>query len=225
MPQSRYKILIHVLLMLSVIDFALTAPVVSQDHEVRVSVANTVKHGPHTNNPLSGLGLRGFLGPSPSSESTSTPTHNTPADVSPSPQIEPPPDRSSSPSFTSWLQADPHSGSEGSWSLGSSFESLSGQSDSWGEPNPDLYQPSNPQNLLSTAESRPPSQGQEQMDRPPPPPSEPGPSTKPQLPPAEDDVKDAAGILMAMSRHGFRPRTYGSGAVDAAKGELVGNRH
>ena len=224
MPQSRYKILTHVLLMLSVIDFALTAPVVSQDHEVRVSVANTAKDSPRTNNPLSGLGLRGFLSPSPGSQSMSTLTHNTPpTDVSP--QIEPPPDRSPSPSFTSWLQADPHSGSESSWSSGPSFESLSGQSDSWGEPNPDLYQPSNPQNLLSTAESRPPSQGQGQMGRPPPPPSEPGPSTKPQLPPAEDEVKDAAGILMAMSRHGFRPRTYGSGAVDAAKGELVGNRH
>ena len=217
MPQ--YKILAQVLLMLSVIDFALAAPVVSQGHEVRVSAANTAKDGPYTNNPLSGLGLRGFLSPSPGSQSMSTLTHNTPpTDVSP--QIEPPPDRSPSPSFTSWLPPDSHTGSE-SWSSGSAWESVSEHS--LGGSNSDQHHTSKPQDLLSTAESRPPSLGQ--MGRPPPPHSQPGLSTRPQIPPATDDVKDAARILMAMSKQGFRPRTYGSGAVDAAKEELVGTRH
>jgi hypothetical protein len=40
-----YKILARILLMLSVIDFALAAPVVIQEHEVRVNVVDAAKDG------------------------------------------------------------------------------------------------------------------------------------------------------------------------------------
>jgi hypothetical protein len=212
MPQ--YKILAQVLLMLSVINFALAAPVVSQDHEVRVSAANTANDGPYTNNPLSGLGLRGFLSSPRGAEPMSTATHNTPpADVSP--HIEPPPDSPpSSPSFDSWLPPDSHTTSPESswtWSSGSGFESASDSehSDSLGGSSPYQHHPSKLQDLASTAESLPPS---------PPPPSRPGLSGRPPLPPSAIEMNKAARILTAM-RQGLRPRTYDSGAVDAAKGE------
>jgi hypothetical protein len=252
---QQYKILAQVLLMLSIIDFALAAPVVIQDHEVRVSAANTARDGPYTNNPLSGLGLvarwvtergTGFLSSSPGSESMSTPAHGAPPagvspQIGPSPGWSPSPPFGSSlppdlpsPSFGSWLPPDSHSGSEsswpsesGSWSSGSGFESVSQQSGSVGGLHPGQHRTSNPQDLLSTAESRPPSLGQ--IGHPPPPPSEPGlsitPPTRPPLPPGVEEVNKAAKVLMAISKQGLRPRTYGSGAADAAKEELVGTRH
>jgi hypothetical protein len=131
----------------------------------------------------------------------STLTHDTPPPDG-SPQIASSPDRS--PSFSSWLQADSHSGSTSSWESGESWESWDSDS--------------------MTEESHPPSQGQ--TDHPPPaPPSETGLSTRPR-PQAgaessdEESMRNAAAILMAMSRQGFRPRTYGSGAVGTAKGKL-----
>jgi hypothetical protein len=44
----RYKILARILLMLSVIDMALAAPVIVQKHEVRVGMVDTVKDGTAT---------------------------------------------------------------------------------------------------------------------------------------------------------------------------------
>jgi hypothetical protein len=226
----RYKILARILLMFSVIDFALAAPVAVQKHEVRVSMVDTVKDGtatsplrrdlsdknaadrtnalppiprssdsghwreqeprqynprprtdsndspepsnpapPNNNNPLrpSPPDSRP-LRPGPShddldgskslSELMSTPTHDTPPPDG-SPQIASSPDRS--PSFSSWLQADSHSGSTSSWSSGESWESWSSGS--------------------TTEESYPPSPGQ--IDHPPPAsPPEPGPSTRPRPP-------------------------------------------
>jgi hypothetical protein len=79
---------------------------------------------------------------------------------------------------------------------------------------------------LSTDESHPLSSGR--IEHPPPaPPSEPGPSTRPHPPQSaelsdEEIAENAARILVAMSRQGFRPRTYGSGFMDAAKGKLPG---
>jgi len=45
MKMRWYKILAQILLMLPVIDFALAAPVVVQEHEVRVSVVDAAKDG------------------------------------------------------------------------------------------------------------------------------------------------------------------------------------
>jgi hypothetical protein len=82
-------------------------------------------------------------------------------------------------------------------------DSHSGSTSSWSEGE-------SWQSWSSTGESHSPSLGE--IDQPPP-----GAKLS-----DEDGVKKAAMILMAMSRQGFRPRTYGSGAVDAAKGELLG---
>ena len=134
----------------------------------------------------------------------STPTHDTPPDV-------PPISGDRSPSFNSWLpaQEDSHSSSTSSWpSGGSAWGSLS--SDSTDE-----------------IDSHTPSPGQ--IAHPlPAPPSEPGPSTRPRPPPVaelsdEEIARKAAWTLVAMSRQGFRPRTYASGAVDAAEAEVAGN--
>ncbi len=172
---------------------------------------------PYANNPPSPSPAPGpgSTSPLPTSHSSvvSTPTHDTPPPDG-SPQIASSPDRS--PSFSSWLPADSHSDSMSSWSSGWSWSSLS---------SPDENNPSSP-DQLSTDESHPSSPGR--IDHPPPaPPSKPRLSTRPRLLPGaelsdEESVKKAAMILIAMSRQGFRPRTYGSGAVDAAKGELLG---
>jgi hypothetical protein len=213
----QYKILAQILLMLSVTGFALAAPVAVRDHEVRVSVANAAKGGPYANNPPSELGLRGFLNPPlgpGSSVPMSTSTHDAP------PQIGSSLDRS--PSFSSWLPPpESQSGSASSWSSGSGWQSVSTTDES--NSMDQSSQNKKEQELASTAESRPPSAGQ--IGHPPPPAPKPGLSTKRPLPPGAESlnaVKKAAGILMGMSRQGFRPRAYGSGAVDAAKGELVG---
>jgi len=155
-------------------------------------------------------------------ESTSTPTHDTPLPDG-SPQIASSPDRS--PSFNSWLPAGSHSSPSSSWTSDSwlsdsdsaSEETHSGSLD---RPSPDRNNPS----LLSSGESYPPSPGQ--IDRPPPSLlSEPGgPSIRLRPPPSAEssEVMNAAAVLIAMSMRRFRPRTYGSGAVDAARGELLG---
>jgi hypothetical protein len=231
-----YKILARILLMLSVIDFTLAAPVVVQEHEVRISV-DTAKDGTATL-PLrrdpSDKWLANAADPTNAPRSSDSghwrgqepKQHNPrrrryfndaapPKDPSPdgSPQIASSPDRS--PSFGSWLPADSHSGSTGSsWSAGESWESVSTTEES---------HPSSP-DQLSTGESHPPSPGQ--INHPPPaPPSEPGLSTRPHPTPGaefSDEEKNVATILIDISRQGFRPRTYGSSAVDAAKGELLG---
>jgi hypothetical protein len=269
--------------MLSVIDFALAAPVVVQEHGVHVSVVNAAKDGaatsplrrdpsdkwlasaadrtnpppiprssdsghwreqeprqhnprprtyskdspepsnpappidPYANNPPnpSPAPGPGSTSPPPTSHSSvvSTLTHDTPPPDG-SLQIASSPDRS--PSFGSWLPADSHSGSASSWSSGSEWESWSSS---------DEHNPSSP-DQLSTGESHPPRPGR--IDHPPPaPPSKPELSKRPRPPPAaelsdEGSVKKAATMFIAMSKQGFRPRTYGSGAVGAAKGELLG---
>lgn len=254
-----YKTLAQILLILSVIDFALAAPVVVQEHEARVSVVDVAKDGtatsplrrdpaadrtnarpiPREQEPRQHNKRMPPPGSTPPPESTPpppisqatykpdplnppSPYSNTDSNVSPyqgqgptdrpgpsydgfqsthitpldgSPRIASSP--GGSPSFGSWLPKDAHSSSSSSWSAGSGWESWS-----------------------SSEESHPPSPGE--VNQPPPAPL----STRPHPPPGaelsgEDSVKKAAMILMAMSRQGFRPRTYGSGAVDAAKEELL----
>ena len=209
-----YKILARILLLFSVIDFALTAPVVVREHEVvdsakdglanaadRINVPRTSdsghgwEHEPKQRNP------RPRIGP----------------DDSPEPSL---PEKSLS--FSAWMPHSP-SGSDSWGSGGSGWKSLS--SSNPGSPDPDE---------LSTAESvRPPSAEQPKIGHPPPaPPSEPELSTKPLPPGAQslakesnarisaatpsDEVK-AARILMAMSRHGLKPRAYDPSAVDTAE--------
>jgi hypothetical protein len=214
-------------------------PTPQKDSNVSPEPSNPARPiDPYTSNLLSRSPPAGPGSTSPSP----TPTHDTPAPDG-SPQIASSQDRS--PSFGSWLPADSHSalspGSSGSsWPSGSSGSSSwpSGSSgSSWpsdsttevshpsslDRSSPDKNNPSS-SDLLSTGESHPPSPGQ--IDHPlPAPPSEPGPSTRPHYPPgaeSSDELKMAAMILVALSKQGFRPRTYSSGAVDAAKGEWPG---
>ena len=212
-----YKILARILLLFSVLDFALAAPVVVQEHEVvdlakdglanaadRINVPRTLnsghwrEHEPRQHNPRPRTGSDDS--PEPSSPENSL-------------------------SFNSWMP-DPHSpsGSSDSWgSGGSGWESLSSSDPGL----PDSRIPGE----LSTFEFHPPSTEQPEIGPPPAPPSEPELSTKSQPPIAQpsneesvaristaipSDEENAARILMDMSRQGFKPRTYGSGAVVAA---------
>ena len=221
-----YKILARVLLLFSVLDFALAAPVVAsvREHEVRVRMVDAAKdgladagdwinapgsfsghwreHEPRQHDPTDPTDSPGPSNPAPAVD-----PHAPPPDISP--KVLPESSLEKPPSFNSWLPAKSQSGSNSySWSSGGSgWQSFS--SNNPGSPDPDE---------LSTAESRPPSMDQPEIGHPPQaPPSEPELSTKlhpPSIAEFPDYVKDAARILM----EGFKPRTYSS-AVDAAERE------
>ena len=223
-----YKILARILLLFSVLDFALAAPVVAgvREHEVRVSVMDAAKDGlanaaDRINVPRSSdsghwrehepRNHDQIDSPGPSNPAPAIDSSAPPSDISP--KIAPGSSPDKDLSFNSWLPAKSQSGSDSWGSGGSGWKS--GSSNSLGSPDPDEE---------STAESRPPSTEQHKIGQPPQaPPSEPAPELSTNLHPLSiaefpDYVRHAAMILMKGSE-GFRPRTYNAGAMDAAQGE------
>jgi hypothetical protein len=134
----------------------------------------------------------------PLSELTQTPTHDTPP-LGGSPQIS-----SSSDGLTSsssWVATDSHSGSSGSTSE-------------------ELY-PSSPDHL-SSAESHPPTPGPTDDQPPPTSSSNPGPSTEPSAKRPRPEDHDFGSPLSKILKGKFKRRISGSGALNAAQGDLQG---